>query len=318
MDQGTPAFFDIGNTLAAVTDLPGRHRDRPPRRLPARTARAGRAARTGRPARDHLRPRPDPGRRGERGVAGGRAGHFFVPDLVIYGRKDSPEVFQQAAQAAGSPPRLLFVGEDAGERAQAVRAGFTAVPHPRLAAALLDRPQPLRFVRITVPPAARGSGVDWSGVLRDLPLLPVHVRRAERRHALRDRHRGRRGPPRRSRLLGGPARRRGRAADHRSLSAARRPAGGQRVPRAGRELGRVRRRRAGPARSARVHRRGAAGRGAGRSQRRELPLPRRPARAQPETRRRCPRHRRSRPSVRRRWGWPSRRPRPSPQPSGRC
>jgi bacterial leucyl aminopeptidase len=176
MDQGTPAFFDIGNTLAAVRISPdGTGIDRldvfpdvPPvlDELRARGARLGIISDRG----------PIPADAVDEALRAAGLDTWFTPELVIYGRKDSPEVFRRAAQAAGSPPRLLYVGEDPGERAQAITAGFTAVPHPRLAAALLDRPQPLRFVRITVPPAAAaGSGVDWSAAIRELPLLPVHV-----------------------------------------------------------------------------------------------------------------------------------------------
>jgi bacterial leucyl aminopeptidase len=66
---------------------------------------------------------------------------FFVPDLVIYGRKDSPRIFELAALQAGTPTTgrlMLCVGEDAAERAQALRAGFLVAPHPRLALSVLE------------------------------------------------------------------------------------------------------------------------------------------------------------------------------------
>ena len=65
------------------------------------------------------------------------------------------------------------MGEDPGERAQALRAGFRAAPHPLLAVPVLDEPGGLRYVRVTVPPA--GTGDDWRETLRSLPLVPMHV-----------------------------------------------------------------------------------------------------------------------------------------------
>ena len=98
---------------------------------------------------------------------------FFVPELVTYGRKDSPATFQQAATAAGSPVRLLFVGEDASERAHARTAGFQVAPHPLLVLVQLEQPVPLRYLRITVPPDQVGT--NWAGALTGLPVLPVYV-----------------------------------------------------------------------------------------------------------------------------------------------
>ncbi|MGY1670829.1 M28 family peptidase [Geodermatophilus sp. SYSU D00710] len=95
------------------------------------------------------------------------------PELVLYGSKDSPRVFQQALERAGTADRVLFVGEDPDERAQALRAGLLVAPHPLLATAVLDDRAHLRYVRVTVPPDHARE--DWRSALRDLPLVPVHV-----------------------------------------------------------------------------------------------------------------------------------------------
>ena len=98
---------------------------------------------------------------------------FFEPELVVYGAKDSPRIFEQAAAQAGTPDSTLFVGEDAAERAQAVQAGFLVAPHPQLALPVLEHHAPLRYVRITVPQVHAHE--DWRAELRGLPLLPLHV-----------------------------------------------------------------------------------------------------------------------------------------------
>ena len=70
---------------------------------------------------------------------------FLTQEWVVYGRKDSPQVFELARQRAGAaaPGRqLLFVGEDAGERAQAQLAGFLVAERPRLALAVLEQQAP--------------------------------------------------------------------------------------------------------------------------------------------------------------------------------
>ena len=98
---------------------------------------------------------------------------FFAPELVVYGRKDSPAIFEHAAARASGSTQHVFVGEDPGERAQAVRAGFRAVPHPLLAVPTLEEQATLRYVRITVPSAHTTD--NWRDALRDLPVLPLHV-----------------------------------------------------------------------------------------------------------------------------------------------
>jgi len=107
--------------------------------------------------------------------------HYFDRDLIIYGPKDSPRLFEQAAaqvlhhsgDSNGSPPTLLFVGEDTIERAHARTAGFLVAPHPRLALPVLLQQGALRFLRIGIPPAS--AVTDWRGVLRNQPLIPLHL-----------------------------------------------------------------------------------------------------------------------------------------------
>ncbi|OKI25089.1 M20/M25/M40 family metallo-hydrolase [Streptomyces sp. CB03911] len=172
------AFFDIGNTLARVRVSPD-GRDitdlTPFPDVPAvLAALRGRGVRLG-----VLSDRgPIPADRVD--TALDRAGllTFFEKPLVRYGPKNSTLVFEQAAAAAaadtpGSGPRLLFVGEDAAERAFARSAGFLVAPHPSLAQRVLDGTAPLRFLRVRVP--QRGAGSDWRAMLREQPLVPLHL-----------------------------------------------------------------------------------------------------------------------------------------------
>lgn len=103
---------------------------------------------------------------------------FFDPALVIYGRKDSVMIFEQAASAARStapvpPRRMLFVGEDATERGFARAADFLVCPHPTLAPRVLLNGASLRFLRVRVPPSA--ATTDWRALLRERPVVPLHV-----------------------------------------------------------------------------------------------------------------------------------------------
>lgn len=173
-DPAATAFFDIGDTLASVTVAASG--DRIERlavypyvpavleQLRDRGVRLGIISNRGPiPAEDVNRALRDCG-----------LWDFFVPELVTYGRKDSPAIFQRAATAAGPTEQLMFVGEDATERAHARTAGFQVAPHPLLAAALLERPAPaLRYVRVTGPQAP--AGTDPTSAFDDLPLVPVHV-----------------------------------------------------------------------------------------------------------------------------------------------
>ena len=101
---------------------------------------------------------------------------FFEPNLLIYGEKNSPEIFRHAAQRAGSaatPGRCLYVGEDRNERSFALEAGFRVAPHPRLAMEVLNG-EHLRYVRVTVPAEDRING-GWRAAVRNLAVVPIYV-----------------------------------------------------------------------------------------------------------------------------------------------
>jgi bacterial leucyl aminopeptidase len=54
-----------------------------------------------------------------RALEEGQIYDFFEPSLLIYGAKDSPEIFRRAAEQAGNsatPERCLYIGEDRDER----------------------------------------------------------------------------------------------------------------------------------------------------------------------------------------------------------
>jgi hypothetical protein len=170
------AFFDIGNTLATVVVAASGDRierlsvypDVPSvlTELRDRGVRLGIISDRG----------PIPAEQVNHALETAGILEFFVPALVVYGRKDSPRVFEQAAAQVGEPGpgrRLLFVGEDPAERAQALRADFLVAPHPRFALAVLERHVPLRYVRVTVPQSQ--AGANWRAALNDLPFVPLRV-----------------------------------------------------------------------------------------------------------------------------------------------
>jgi bacterial leucyl aminopeptidase len=100
---------------------------------------------------------------------------FFEPSLLVYGAKDSPEIFRHAAEQAGhsaTPERCLFVGEDRDERGYA-EAGFRVAPHPRLVLDVLNDSR-LRYVRVTVPVGHHASN-EWREAILGLPVVPIHV-----------------------------------------------------------------------------------------------------------------------------------------------
>ena len=142
---GVVAFFDIGNTLASVTvSSSGDHIERlavlPDVPLVLATLRdrdvqLGIISDRGRIPEEEV----------NQALAAAGLWDFFAPELVIYGRKDSPRIFELAATQAGMPGSerlLLFVGEDPAERAQAVRAGFLVASHPSLALSVLQEHTP--------------------------------------------------------------------------------------------------------------------------------------------------------------------------------
>jgi hypothetical protein len=165
---GAVAFFDIGDTLAAVslsgsgdrielTAFPGVREVLDD--LRARGVRLGVVSDPG----------PIPPDEVTRALKDAGLGDHFETDLLVYGRKDAPRIFERAAERAGAPRRRLFVGEDAAERSHALRAGFLVAPHPRLAVPVLEQ-QALRFLRITAPPDDGAMAA-----LRDLAVVPLHV-----------------------------------------------------------------------------------------------------------------------------------------------
>jgi phosphoglycolate phosphatase-like HAD superfamily hydrolase len=119
-----------------------------------------------------------------------RAGllQYFRREFIFYGPKDSPLIFEQAAtRVRQSLPRddrtplvLMFVGEDATERAFARAADFLVAPHVNLAITVLTHEGPLRFLRIRVP---KTSADAWQNKLRELHVVPVHASTPENDYA---------------------------------------------------------------------------------------------------------------------------------------
>ena len=100
---------------------------------------------------------------------------FIEPDLLIYGSKDSSEIFRRAETQAGlsaTPEQCLFVGEDSRERSYAMEAGWRVVPHPLLVTDVL-KGRHLRYITLGV--SAEQANSDWQSPLRDLPIVPIHV-----------------------------------------------------------------------------------------------------------------------------------------------
>ncbi|HJX44079.1 MAG TPA: M28 family peptidase [Geodermatophilus sp.] len=170
------AFFDIGDTLAAVRVAPGGEAIESLTPLPGVLDALETLQRAG----VRMGVVSDRGRVSEEEVDAAleRAGlaAFLDPALVLYGRKDSTRVFDQAAAVArstvgGRLRRLLFVGEDATERSFAAAAGFRVCPYVTLAPRVLLAGSPLRYVRITVPQGTTG----WQDQLRHHPVVPLHL-----------------------------------------------------------------------------------------------------------------------------------------------
>ena len=177
----TVAFFDIGQTLASVTLSPTNDRIASltayPYVLPILATLRERGVRPG-----IISDRgPVPADEVNRALDAAGLLQAFDPDLIVYGKKDGPAIFEAAAALAGaasSTMRLLFVGEDPAERAHALTAGFLVAPHPRMALSVLEGDTPLRYVRITVPPAH--AETTWRAALRELPIVPLHATDGER------------------------------------------------------------------------------------------------------------------------------------------
>jgi leucyl aminopeptidase len=96
----------------------------------------------------------------------------FAPELRIYSRdvglrKDSPAIFTLAAARAGAAAgECVFVGEDAGERDFARRAGMAAAPHPLLARDVAAG-IPVRRIRFTATVAG------WPAMVTPLRVAPL-------------------------------------------------------------------------------------------------------------------------------------------------
>lgn len=173
-------FFDIGNTLASVR-VSGSG-DRIEELIPYPDALVALAELRDAGVRLGILSDPGPIPTREVEAALGRAGllSFFEEALLLYGPKDSPRLFEQAATAVRTlvgpggeeAPALLFVGEDAAERVQARSAGFLVAPHPRLALSVLRQGR-LHYLRLGIPPAF--ADTDWRASLRPLPLVPLHL-----------------------------------------------------------------------------------------------------------------------------------------------
>ena len=179
---GTVVLFDVGGTLASVTLSPAGDRietlavypDVPDvlEDLRRRGARIGIVSDPG----------PVPAEEVDRALADAGLRDRLDPDLVAYGRKDSPHAFTRVLERAGAVDRALFVGEDARERAHARSAGLLVAPHPRLAVPVLAGAR-LHHLRVGVPAASPGAAPTVAdrtttariGALRDLPLLPLHL-----------------------------------------------------------------------------------------------------------------------------------------------
>jgi leucyl aminopeptidase len=171
------AFFDIGNTLGSV-----RLSSRQPHRLKRLDVypqvsdvlqelrrsgvRLGIISNIGQETEENV----------TRVLEEGQIYDLFEPDLLIYGEKDSPEIFRRAAERAGhsaAPKQCVNVGEDRDERSYALEAGLRVAPHPRLALQVLNGGH-LRYIQVTVPAEYRSSG-GWRETIRRLPLVPIHV-----------------------------------------------------------------------------------------------------------------------------------------------
>ncbi len=101
---------------------------------------------------------------------------FFEPNLLVYGEKNSPDIFRRAAEQAGhsaTPERCVYVGEDRDERSYALEAGFRVAPHPRLAWEVLNGSR-LRYIRVSVPAEHRSSD-QWREAILSLPVVPIDV-----------------------------------------------------------------------------------------------------------------------------------------------
>ena len=171
------AFFDIRDTLGSA-----RYSPRPPHRLERldvypqvsdvlqelsdNGVRLGIVSNIGQETDEDVR----------RVLEEGQIYDFFDSRLLVYGTKDSSEIFRRAAEQAGhsaTPERCLYVGENWEERGYALEAGFRVAPHPRLALEVLGDSR-LRYVRVTVPVGHRESD-GWREEILSRPVVPIDV-----------------------------------------------------------------------------------------------------------------------------------------------
>lgn len=99
---------------------------------------------------------------------------FFDPEIIVYGKKDSPAIFATAAEKAGViPGQCVFVGENSKERAFALAAGFLSVsPHPSLTLDVIDGIA-LVYARVKLRTQAQIS--KWSEIRPSLAIVPLQV-----------------------------------------------------------------------------------------------------------------------------------------------
>jgi len=68
---------------------------------------------------------------------------------------------------------LMFVGEDATERAHARSVNYLVAPHPNHVLKILLNRVPLRFLRIRVPDSVREQS--WQQLLKKESVVPMHI-----------------------------------------------------------------------------------------------------------------------------------------------
>ena len=176
-------FFDIGDTLASVRVGPNDNIELTPfrgvpevlQKLRAHGAKLGIISNRGNIPEQNVNNELQ------------RTGllQYFTRQFIIYGPKDSPLIFEQAAAVVRQSIAthewlrtvLMFVGEDATERAHARAVNYLVAPHPSLAYNVLMRSGPLRFLRIRVPNIAGDIAGEqsWQNQLLNLSVVPVHT-----------------------------------------------------------------------------------------------------------------------------------------------
>ncbi|MFJ8106142.1 HAD family hydrolase [Streptomyces sp. NPDC096132] len=148
-------FFDIGATLADVAvEADGSLTLRPRPRVPA-VLDAFRELRTG--IVSNPGPGEDAAARAAAALHEAFPGRFPDGRLVLWGAKNSPDIFERAVAAtaredspAVAADACVFVGEDDRERAFAGQAGLRTAPHPVFTLAAVQG-RPVFRARIPLP-----------------------------------------------------------------------------------------------------------------------------------------------------------------------